>query len=1857
MAKVQNTFLKSKMNKDLDARLLPEGEYRDARNAQISKSESDQVGNLENSLGNKSIADYTALTGESNIFCIGSFADELNSVVFLFFTSYTDPFPSKYTYEPTAKNFIISTNILSGISTVLVKGAFLNFSQTNLITGVNILENLLFFTDNRNQPRVINTLLANNNSRDTNPTYYSTEDQISVAKYNPFEAIELWQKSILGTADSVPYETTMKDVSSLFLPNGGSALCANTVTSDVIPVDNIIGEINSGTSSPYGAAGASTVFIQNNLSGGDFTLTDTGQTVSSVASAAGVGDFDITLSGSITIQENQKLVFNANPYFDATFGGDPDYLDDKFVRFSYRYRFEDNEYSIFAPFTQIAFIPKQDGYFMFVDGESTSGTEGSQVKNDQDETYRSSVVYFVENKVNSISLKIPLPYYNYDIQEALKIKEIDILYKESDGIAVRSIETITIDKITSQSGVALTNGAQTPGASGNNIAIDNLSGGIVVGSPISGAGIDAGTTVLSFTPTDPSNPFSGNITVSTTVNQLDDNVLLTIGDINSFIYEYESTKPTKTLPEDNLIRVFDKIPVRAQAQEVAGNRIIYGNFQNKIDPPPFLNYNVAATTKSDFLLNQVTIGYTGTGDTIKVGSPLTVNIQSIQGEGLFPGYVISCNAYGATIPPNTQIVTTSSNSTGAADLTFNNNITLPSGSAVTVIIIAEPGSGTENSVTKIEYPSSSVKTNRNYQIGFVLADRYGRQSSVILSNNETSIIVNGIEYAGSTLYAPYINPGVNQTSWPGNSLKVLVNSPIPNNNLYNGDVTDEEYNPLGWYSYKIVVKQTEQEYYNVYLPGIMASYPNDTTLEVGQTSHTVLINDNINKVPRDLTEVGPEQKQFRSSVQLIGRVQNLAPSSTITSGNINTQFYPRTNTDTVSVISTVNDLFDYNPVEPPLPNLFPQFYSLESNPLIARLSTVSQIGQLANANYGPVSGESVENTAVGNFPPPSSTIILSAVAGTVTAGSLNGFLVSGIGIPAATYVASHTLVGAGGNDAPATPVAGLMNVTLENASNIPVVVELTPGTVINMVPTTGVAPFELTRPGLQYLAVSETEPVESIIDIFWETSTSGLISDLNAAILNNQSETGGSNITWNTSPFTEGLKASNTTAGDTGYILAGNGFQIVDSFGQTIQITASDSVEFSAPNNAFPVTNGLGENVVSETKDYFRLIDLGTNSSGYGPWQIKTTSNTGGGGQGENVSSTNNYFDNIYYFENENEDLRQFTFNIKVTIGGQENFITKTANLANVLPQFFEIEALNVNTSSVKYGPGGTINPPPTFIPVQTTKTTQNIANIDIDNGAANKTDPNPNGGRALSVRDVNLISSDFQAGLIFDQRIGSPTGPVAQVNGYDIFTLNELIPTFGGEKEYILINNYSDPESTALIGSTLYYITLAVQDAGGFVTFQKFEIDMRVQLNNSNFWNKNQQIDSFQRFTPASGGDQWQGQSGENLCGDNCQPTQSGDGDNTHWWYLPNTAFQIRTTDIGAATSQTGWYIYGYGYFDNSSADAQFCCLDSDSGGVTGSFSMVEYSAGTPNTITIPMNTPITSGNHLVQMQPTIADGFNAATVNEIENVWGLPPKIHGRIAVTGVESFGGSYLWTYEILEGDSTTDPATIGSSGAPGTAITGCMKLFRDANGTRTTLGNGWNWNNGPITKATMEDRVLRGEPGQRIPRIKYTTRSINGDLKFYYNPLDGDGFYGGGKGLQYGGVAALDLNWDFQGGANPQIIYTYYGPFNSFASPWYFSPSSDDYSIEALKKVWSMYHYSPFCFPSWRYNENRWRRWAQSWEVNPTSGEPTPINQGAIDNGLIEFMQSTNSANCPPRDAQLGQDWRPTNAGNFSYAII
>ena len=86
MPEIKNTFLASKMNKDLDDRLLPNGEYRDAQNLQISRSEGSSVGEFENIKGNTSVANLLTGAGAE---VIGQFTDETNNLIYIISAGYS----------------------------------------------------------------------------------------------------------------------------------------------------------------------------------------------------------------------------------------------------------------------------------------------------------------------------------------------------------------------------------------------------------------------------------------------------------------------------------------------------------------------------------------------------------------------------------------------------------------------------------------------------------------------------------------------------------------------------------------------------------------------------------------------------------------------------------------------------------------------------------------------------------------------------------------------------------------------------------------------------------------------------------------------------------------------------------------------------------------------------------------------------------------------------------------------------------------------------------------------------------------------------------------------------------------------------------------------------------------------------------------------------------------------------------------------------------------------------------------------------------------------------------------------------------------------------------------------------------------------------------------------------------------------------------------------------------------------------------------------------------------------------------------------------------------------------------------
>ena len=161
MAEVKNLFVKSKMNKDLDARLLTNGEYRDAQNISVSKSEGADVGAVENILGNIELIDFETIVTNAvtakynalgwtidtdainykNLEVIGQASNMETDSVVVFLTDWTDTSNDKLSNFPgnimvtNSKGtnvleyagpgcFICYYNFQTGVSSILTAGSY-----------------------------------------------------------------------------------------------------------------------------------------------------------------------------------------------------------------------------------------------------------------------------------------------------------------------------------------------------------------------------------------------------------------------------------------------------------------------------------------------------------------------------------------------------------------------------------------------------------------------------------------------------------------------------------------------------------------------------------------------------------------------------------------------------------------------------------------------------------------------------------------------------------------------------------------------------------------------------------------------------------------------------------------------------------------------------------------------------------------------------------------------------------------------------------------------------------------------------------------------------------------------------------------------------------------------------------------------------------------------------------------------------------------------------------------------------------------------------------------------------------------------------------------------------------------------------------------------------------------------------------------------------------------------------------------------------------------------------------------------------------------------------------------------------
>ena len=491
MPEIKRVFNASRMNQDLDDRLVVPGEYREALNINVSKSEGSDIGAIENLKGNKEIVS-TSISGAKTI---GVLRDNGNEKIYYFITN-NDSYD--HSNSSAKQHQIIEYDQRANKSITLVNSNALNFHTQFPITGVNLVDTLLFFTDDRNPPRKINVDTARNEPGKYNLAT-NIDNLISVAKFAPYSA------------------------------------------ADILALSN---------------------------------TDETGAVITS------------------------------------------NFLENKLVRFSYRYQFDDGEYSILAPFTPICF---------------------SRLGN-PDAISTSTIADFGEietfvNAVKSVQLSVPIP-------TGYGITGVELIYKE---------------------------------------------------------------------------------TGSSTLYVVEDKTVTTESSVNFF---YKSQDPFKTLPGDQLTRVSDAVPKKAKSQELAGGRLIYGNFLQNFDIPD-LSFSV-----------------TRTGET---------------------------SARYATLDT-----------------------------------------------------SMSVKSRRTYQVGIVLADKFGRQSPVILSST-----------GNDTVFIDAASGAVNSTN-VFNALRVSFSA---------ASVTALK--ALDWaYSYRIVVKQREQEYYN--------------WISIVSSANVVArLGDSINKIPRDQTAVIP----------------------------------------------------------------------------------------------------------------------------------------------------------------------------------------------------------------------------------------------------------------------------------------------------------------------------------------------------------------------------------------------------------------------------------------------------------------------------------------------------------------------------------------------------------------------------------------------------------------------------------------------------------------------------------------------------------------------------------------------------------------------------------------------------------------------------------------------------------------------------------------------------------------------------------------------------------------------------------------------------------------------------------------
>ena len=412
MPEIKRVFTSGRMNKDLDERLIPNGEYRDALNVQLATSEGSNVGTIQNVLGNIKLSSINSALTSGGVLAattrqiVGVGKDEETSKIYFFIHVEIDGSTTQVTdiiaeYDEVTNNTSPVVTDTSGI---------LKFKTGKYITGINVLDGFLYYTDNENEPKQIEIEKFKRKVNNAAPFYNGmsfTLEEITVIKKSPWQPPNMTLSDEKAGANELLVYNNLPELNphSFYRPSqvkpGSNTLQPgdtflfgfsgenNFHKNDVLRLEGNSGEviirIRLTKSLPYGTISSRHTW--------DATIISI--TSNAFGKRENFGIFRIFVEAS-------------EPLFEL-----------KFPRFAYRWKYSNNQMSSMSPFTDVAFLPDKDNGFNY----------------DPLKSYNKSM----KNTVKKITL-------NNFVTPPSDVTDLEILYKESDSTNVYIIAKLKVDE-------------------------------------------------------------------------------------------------------------------------------------------------------------------------------------------------------------------------------------------------------------------------------------------------------------------------------------------------------------------------------------------------------------------------------------------------------------------------------------------------------------------------------------------------------------------------------------------------------------------------------------------------------------------------------------------------------------------------------------------------------------------------------------------------------------------------------------------------------------------------------------------------------------------------------------------------------------------------------------------------------------------------------------------------------------------------------------------------------------------------------------------------------------------------------------------------------------------------------------------------------------------------------------------------------------------------------------------------------------------------------------------------------------------------------------------------------------------